>query len=179
MYPTETCYGLGADATNESAIEKVYSVKGREKTKAISIIISDLKMAKKYIEITKDIDLLVKRFMPGPLTLIAQKKPFGLPSNLSKKTIAFRIPANAFALKLIKKLNKPITATSANLSGQKELYKIKDTIQTFSKSKEIALIINSDDLPERKPSTIYDTINKKVLREGDVKEAEIKETLDF
>ena len=173
VYPTETCYGLGADATNPLAVEQIFKVKSRERTKAISIIVSSKEMIKKYAKINKETERLIQRFMPGPLTLIVPKKT-SLPS---KETIAFRIPANAFALKLVQKFNKPITATSANLSGQKEFYTIKDVIKTFSKLKEIAVIINAGNLPERKPSTIFDMVNKKIRREGDIKEAKIKKVL--
>lgn len=172
IYPSESSYGMGADATNGKAVKRIVEIKGRE-NKPISIIVSSLAMAKEYAEIDQLTRRLIKRFMPGRLTLVAKKK--SLPDILSKETIGIRIPPHKFSLLLLRSFGKPITATSANLSGKPQLYKIKDVIKTFSGS--INLIIDAGNLPKRKPSTVFDVINKRVVRKGPIKEKEILKCL--
>ncbi len=163
VYPTETSYGIGADFTNTKAKKRVYVIKQRTEEKRFSVIVDSIKTLKNYAKINKEALMLAKKFMPGPITVIVKRKPRG--------TLAFRIPGNKFAFELAKKYKKPITATSANISGQQPLYKIKDVIRTFDSS--VDLIIGAGNLPLRKPSTIYCTIKKKVLRKGPISEGEI------
>ena len=162
IYPTETSYGLGCDATNENAIKKLYKIKKRNKP--ISIIVADLKMAKKYCIIDDYTKKIIKKFMPGPLTLIVKKK--NLPDILSKETIAFRISSNKIATELSKKSGKPITSTSANISGLSSIYSINKLKKTFDK--KVDLIIDAGNLKKRKASTIYDIKKRKFLRIGDI-----------
>lgn len=169
IYPTETLYGIGADATNDRAVEKVIRIKKRSKAKKISIAFSDLKMAKRYLVITKNAEKLAKAFMPGPLTLIVENR-----GKLRRK-IGFRIPDNAFVRRLIRKLDKPITTTSANISGGRELYRIKDVIKAFGG--KVDLIIDAGNLKKRKPSTVFDVAENKILRKGPVSEKEIRAVL--
>ena len=131
-------------------------------------------MAEKYAVIDPLARRLIKKFMPGRLTLVVRKKKT-LPYILSKETVGFRIPPHAFSLALLKKFGKPITATSANNSGHPPIYRIKDAIKTFS---DADLIIDAGNLPKRKPSTVFDIINRKVLRKGPVKEKGILKYLN-
>jgi len=167
VYPTETCYGLGADATNVKVIKRVYKVKKRPYSKPIHIIVSSLKMMGKYGEITKEIKFLVKKFMPGPLNIVTEKKKT-IPKILNPNDIAFRIPNNHVALKLVQEAKIPITATSANISGQPPLYKIKDVIKTFEN--KVEMILDCGNLKKVKPSTFIDMRSKpRILREGPIK----------
>ena len=169
IYPTETVYGIGADATSDKAVKKVIAVKKRSPSKHIIIAVSDLRMARKYAIITKKVELLAKAFMPGPLTLILESKE---PTrNAARRRIRFRMPDNKFVLSLIRKFGKPITTTSANISGGENLYKIKDIIKTFDG--KVDLIIDAGNIPKRKPSTVFDTIEMKVVREGSISEKQI------
>jgi L-threonylcarbamoyladenylate synthase len=74
IYPTETCYGIGADATNKKSIDKIYEIKNRDTSKPIPILVSNLDMINEYGVLTKKIKLLINKFMPGPLNIITQKK---------------------------------------------------------------------------------------------------------
>ena len=169
IYPTETVYGIGADATSDKAVKKVIAVKKRSPSKHIIIAVSDLRMARKYAIITKKVELLAKAFMPGPLTLILESKE---PTrNAARRRIRFRMPDNKFVLSLIRKFGKPITTTSANISGGENLYKIKDIIKTFDG--KVDLIIDAGNIPKRKPSTVFDTIEMKVVREGSISEKQV------
>lgn len=169
IYPTETCYGIGADATNDAAVQKVIKIKKRSKSKKISIAFCDLKMARQYLIITKNAEKLAKAFMPGPLTLIVESK-----SN-TKNKVGFRIPDNKEVLKIVKKLGKPITSTSANIAGDKEVYRIKDAAKIFDNKTD--LILDGGILKKTKPSTVYDVAENKVLRKGPISEKQIDAVL--
>lgn len=162
IYPTETCYGLGADATNKKAVAKVFRAKGRDADKKIAFAVSSLQMAKKYFMINDESEKLVKAFMPGPLTLVVNGD-------------SFRIPSNKFALELIEKLGRPITATSANLSGQEPIYNADEIISTFAGN--VDLIIDARNLPVRKASTVFDVDSRKILRDGQISEQRIIKVL--
>jgi L-threonylcarbamoyladenylate synthase len=177
VYPTETCYGIGADATNGNAIKKIYKIKNRDEKKPIGVILSDINMAKKYGEVTGKIGILIKKFMPGPLNIITKKKE-GIPDILSKNEIAFRVSSNKVASNLVKKLNLPITATSANKSGQPAIYESKKLIETFKG--RVDMIIDAGDLPQIMPSTCIDMVNEKleIKRIGSISKEDIIKSLD-
>lgn len=166
IFPTETCYGIAADATNPRAVEKVFMAKGRRKEKALSIIVANESMAEKYCKLTPLARRLAKKFMPGPLTLVVKKKS-GLAKNLTTgSTVAFRVPGYSFALKLAKKAGRPITATSANQSGAPPLYDIGDVKMLFSNKAD--LIVDAGNLKKNPPSTLVDATSRppRILREG-------------
>ncbi len=124
-------------------------------------------MMERYGEITKEIRFLVKKFMPGPLSIVTRKKKT-IPKILNPKEITFRIPGHLIALNLVKEFKRPITTTSANISGQPPLYKIKDVIKTFENKVEI--IFDYGNLKKTKPSTFINMKSKpKILREGPIK----------
>ena len=167
IYPTESSYGIGADFNNNEAKKRIYAIKKRAKSKQLSVIAGSLAAIRKYAEIGKDASLLARKFMPGPLTLVVKRKGRG--------TIAFRISSHPFALALAKRYGKPITATSANIAGKKQLYKISDVIKAFGGKAD--LIIDGGDLLLSKPSTIYDIARKKLLRKGPVSGKDIRSAL--
>ena len=167
IYPTETCYGIGADATDVKAIKKIHRVKKRSSSKPIHVIVSSLKIMEKYGEITKEIRFLTKKFMPGPLSIVTRKKKT-IPKILNSKEITFRIPSHHIAFMLVKEAKLPITATSANISNQPPLYKIKDVIKTFEN--KVEMILDYGDLRKVRPSTFVDMKSEpKILREGPIK----------
>lgn len=167
VYPTETSYGLGADYTNKRAIKKIFKIKKRA-DKKLSVIVSSLFVIKKYAIIDEDAEKLVREFMPGPLTLVVKKR--------EKGTIAFRISSNEIAFSIAKKFKKPIIATSANISGLGDNYEIKKIREIFED--KVDLIIDGGNLRKRKPSTIYDVENRKILREGPITEKMINRVLN-
>lgn len=173
VYPTETCYGLGADATNPRAVKKLLQYKGGRRRKPISVAVANQTMAKKYVKINKTAENLYQNFLPGPLTVISQSKgkvTFGLES--ANQTLGIRIPDYPFVLKLIAQFGKPITATSANTSGKKQPYSFLDWQRyTSAKKQSMAnLFLDAGRLPKREPSTVVDTTlhEPKVLRQGTV-----------
>src|SRR3989344_7237171 len=126
LYPTDTLYGLGADAFSDEAVAKVYAIKGRETDKPIHCIVADIEMAEQYAEMSRAAEHLAAAFLPGALTLILSAK--GGPAFGGKKlgsgilhgmdAIGIRIPKNDFCIALAKKFGKPYTTTSANVSGE-------------------------------------------------------------
>jgi len=118
LYPTDTIWGLGCDATNIKAIEKIISLKGRDSSKNLIILVSDIEMLEKYIEFLPSQALSLLNEFKTPLTIIYPKSK-NLPSLLSQdETIGIRIPKHKYCQELIRNFKKPIVSTSANISNQ-------------------------------------------------------------
>lgn len=118
-FPTETVYGLGADATNEIAVKKVYQAKGRPSDNPLIVTVSDEAMMREYAnQVTSDAKKLIDQYWPGPLTILLPVKNNSLPSAVTGglSTVAFRNPADNLTRELIAKLQKPIVGPSANTS---------------------------------------------------------------
>lgn len=174
IYPTETSYGLGANAKNRKAIKRIHAIKKQAKNKPISIIVPSLAVAKKFGKIAGKTEKLIKAFMPGPLTLVVEKrKPVA--KELSREGIAFRISSNTIANDLCRGLGTAITATSANLHGEKPIYSGKKVIKEFAA--KVDLIIDVGELPKRRASTLYGVQKRIILRNGPVREKEIEKVL--
>ena len=119
VYPTETVYGLGADALSETAVLKVYEAKQRLLGKPISVAVSDIEMICGIADVSPFAERFISKFLPGPVTIVLPVKNC-LPGDLSggTGTIGIRYPDHALALELISAFDCPITATSANISGE-------------------------------------------------------------
>ncbi|WP_057896142.1 L-threonylcarbamoyladenylate synthase [Liquorilactobacillus oeni] len=120
-FPTETVYGLGADATNEQAVKRVYLAKGRPSDNPLIVTVSSVEMMKKYVsKISKSAEQLILKYWPGPLTLIFKIKPGALSKVVTGglSTAAFRMPANKVTRALIEAAGVPIVGPSANSSGK-------------------------------------------------------------
>lgn len=158
--PTDTVYGFLADAGNKKAVEKIYKIKKRAKSKPLPVFVKDFKMAKDLAEINKEQEKVLKKKWPGKYTFILKSK-FKNP-NFKKNTIALRIPKYKFLNDLLKKINKPLAQTSVNISGQLPLTKIKDIINQFEN--QDILLIDAGNLPKSKPSTIIDLSGVKIKK---------------
>jgi L-threonylcarbamoyladenylate synthase len=120
-FPTETVYGLGADATNEPAVKRVYLAKGRPSDNPLIVTVSSLKMVERYVAFISPLaHKLIKKYWPGPLTLIFKIKPGSLSSAVTGglSTAAFRMPANDTTREMIELAGIPIVGPSANSSGK-------------------------------------------------------------
>jgi len=174
IYPTETLYGVGVDATNPKAIKKLAEYKDRPLGKPYSIAVTNQKMAQGYVELNKTAKNLYQEFLPGPLTIISKGKGKTAPGVESEEgTLGIRIPDYKLVTTIVKKLGKPITATSANASYKKRPYKISDVLENISDKQKnlIDLIIDAGELPKNNPSTVIDTTpdDAVVLRQGEIK----------
>ncbi len=164
VLPTETMYGLAADATNEKAVARIFKIKRRKESKQLLVIVGNLKMAKEWFHFSRHAAIL-SRFFPAPLTLVVETKKKLAPSLSSSNSIAFRVPAHSFCREVSKKLGKPITATSANISGELAIFSFKTIVQLFGD--EVDLIIDAGTLPRSKPSTIVNCIETPfIVRKG-------------
>ena len=166
--PTDTVYGLLADATNEKAVKKLLKIKKRRAQKPIPIFVKDIKMAKKLALINKNQENFLKKVWPGKVTIVL-KRMGKLPRILfgNKKTIGLRIPDYKIINQLLLIINRPLTGTSANISGKPPSTKIKEVISQFKNQKYLPdLIIDAGNLPKSKPSIVLDlTISPpKILR---------------
>lgn len=173
VFPSDTVYGLLVDATNKNAVKKLIAFKNRPPGKAISIFVSDFKMMKKYVEVSKEKEKLLTELLPGPFTIVLRSKQkvcHELESE--KKTLGVRIPSFNSINQLVKLFNKPVTATSANLSGRSPHYSIESLLKELPQAKKslIDLIVDQGKLPRNKTSTVLDLTRPKlkILRRGDL-----------
>ncbi|MFB6200070.1 MAG: L-threonylcarbamoyladenylate synthase, partial [Candidatus Nanohaloarchaea archaeon] len=120
IFPTETAYGIAADATSPEAVDKVYKAKQRPRSKGLTTIVSSLSQAERYAELSDKEKKLAEKFMPGPLTLVTEKKE-PVPDNLNENFV-FRISSSKLARELASET--PITATSANIAGKETSYSV-------------------------------------------------------
>ncbi len=173
IFPSDTVYGLLVDASNEGAVRKLIAFKNRPPGKAISVFISDLTMLKKFV-LTNDKQLkTIQELIPGPYTVVLNSKhKVSKLLESEKGSLGIRIPDNVFINKLTKKYGRPITATSANLTGRSVHYSINSLIKDLTKQKEqlIDLVVDTGKLPRNKPSTVIDLSGEKIkiLRQGDI-----------
>jgi L-threonylcarbamoyladenylate synthase len=119
LYPTDTIWGIGCDATNETAVDKVFDIKKRPKEKSLIVLVDAVEMLKEYVAITDETEALISSFeLP---TTVIYSNPTGLAANVlnNDKSIAIRIVNHAFCRRLIRDFGKPIVSTSANISGEK------------------------------------------------------------
>lgn len=176
VYPTDTCYGIGCDATNPSAIKKIFKIKGREKNKPLPLIASSLEMIEKYVFMDERAIKLYRAF-PG-ISVALRKKGSDIPDIVNKEKVAFRIPSNEISKKLCELSGKPLVSTSANLSGDPSPYSIEEVKLSLKKSlNQIDLFIDSGILNNNPPSTIVDLVEGKIGRIGSVTEDQIKNLL--
>ena len=167
IYPTDTLYGLGADATNTSAIKKINQIKKRKTP--LSIMIDNIKNIEKYAEYDTKTFEQIKKILPGSFTILLKAKKNNLSylvQNNSDK-IGIRIPNHEFCLQLLKKYKKPIITTSVNIHGTENLNNIEEIEQTFFNINIYEGKVNK----KSKGSTIIDfTSNEpKIVRDGDGK----------
>lgn len=175
IYPTETCYGLGTNPLDREAIEKIRQIKNRPEEKKLSCIAASIEMAEEYCLLSEEERELCEEFMPGPLTLVTEKKD-KVPDLLNDKFV-FRISSNKKARKLSESAEVPVVSTSANLSGAPSPYSIKD-ISRLVKEK-VEYIIDAGELEPTDPSTVLELEDgePKILREGPVSEGQIQKFL--
>jgi L-threonylcarbamoyladenylate synthase len=178
-YPTETFYALGASAFSRKAVGKVYRLKKRDVGKPLSVIASDLDMVKEIsASLPLSFRLLAGEFWPGPLTLVLPAAA-GLPEFLlgPGRTIAVRIPPLPWLRALVREVGQPLTATSANLSGEKELAYPAEVAAVFRG--KVDVIVDGGPAPGGAPSTIVDLTSPepRILRLGTIPEARIRAVL--
>jgi L-threonylcarbamoyladenylate synthase len=173
-FPTDTVYGLGADAFNSVAVQRIYEIKDRSESNPFPLLIADVKQLNALAEPVPELAwFLAKRFWPGGVTLVLSKEDT-VPAHLaSGPTIAVRIPNHPGCLALLEHLAGPLVGTSANVSGQPAALTADEVRQQLGD--RIDLIIDGGRCPGGKESTVVDITREPpvVLRQGIVPSHEI------
>jgi len=166
-FPTDTVYGLGADAFNATAVERIYKIKNRSRHQQLPLLIADVEQLTALANPISGIAwFLTRHFWPGGLTLVLAKTD-ALPAHLaSGATIAVRIPNQHVCLALIKNLGNPIIGTSANISGQPPALTFDEVRQQLAG--KIDFVLNGGKCPGGKESTVVDITHgaPAILRQG-------------
>ena len=170
IFPTETVYGIGGNATSGEVVEKVYLAKHRPRAKAVNILVKNRNEIEKYAQITSDVERkIIDAFMPGPITIILKKNDgFGEGFTQEDNTIGVRIPDNKIALAILKNFKNPLAVTSANKSGKTSGLEVADFIDVFNN--QIDIIIDGGKTPIGVSSTIVKVKEDKIkiLRQGNL-----------
>lgn len=170
IYPTDTCYGAGVDATNPEAVDKLWRYKKERGNKPVLVAVADQAMAQKYGHFTSLAKKIFSQYLPGPVSLVVNGRGLVDPRiESSLGTLGVRVPNHRLILALIKKLNRPLTSTSANVSGQPSPYSIEAILKQANQSL-IDLVIDQGVLPCQPPSTLVEATGKKIkiLRQGQI-----------
>lgn len=175
IFPTETVYGIGAMATSNDAVLKIFDIKGRAGDNPLIVHLSNVDEINKYAYISNNIEKkLINNFMPGPFTLILKKKDI-IPNSVSANldTVGIRIPSNYIANKILSYENIPIAAPSANLSGKPSGTSVSNIIDDFKD--KVDYIIDGGDSLIGLESTVVKVIDNipVILRPGYITKEDI------
>ena len=173
VYPTETCYGVGVDATSAAAVQKLLRYKSKRANKPLSIAVSDKQMAEQYANLNDIAHNIFDNFLPGPITVVASGKNNLAPGVASAQgTIGLRLPDYPLICQAVARFSHPVTATSANVSYKKNPYCLEDILTNTSGKQQqlLGLLVDAGTLPRRKTSTVIDTTlgDIQILRRGEV-----------
>ncbi|MFB6299438.1 MAG: L-threonylcarbamoyladenylate synthase [Halobacteriales archaeon] len=163
IYPTETVYGLGADALDPAAIDRVYELKGRSRDNPLSVAVPDIPTALEYVAATERDRAFMQAFLPGPVTVICEATP-AIPRELTagRDRVGIRIPDHDLALELLEEV-APITATSANRSGTGSVTHPSDLDAELHEA--VAVVIDDGETPGTE-STVVDPGRNEIHRRG-------------
>lgn len=188
--PTDTVYGLATSIKSDTSIKKIFEIKQRDERKAIPVLVNSVDMAKSIAKISKSEMEIVEKVWPGPISILfVKRKKISDALTSGKDTIMLRIPDDKFLNILLKLIGEPITATSANISGEKSFTTAEDLIARFAKEKcqpdiVVKVISYAQKQHKNKPSTLITIIGKgqdttiSVLREGCVSEEQLLHILN-
>jgi len=173
--PTDTVYCLAASLEHQEAIGRIFDIKGRATTKALPVLVADVIQMRQVVEMNPLAEILVRRFMPGGLTLILPRKSV-IPDIVTggRSSVAVRIPGHTLALYIIKAAGAPLTGTSANLSGQGSVREAGDVRTQLGN--RVDMVLDGGCCPGGIESTIVDltTPQPTIVREGAVPQAELE-----
>lgn len=174
-FPTETFYGLAADALNEAALEKIFQIKEREENKPLLLLIPDRSSVAELAEsIPPEAGRLIKKFWPGPLTLVFQARAqiSGMVTGNTGK-IGLRVSSHPVAQALVRAVGRAITATSANVSGQPSLSTAGEV--SHSLGEKLDGILDGGETAGGLGSTVLDISgpDPKIIREGMIRRSEL------
>ena len=177
--PSDTVYGIYANASDEQAVKKIFKIKKRAPEKALSIFVKDIVAARRLAYIDDRKARFLEKVWPGPVTAVFYKKD--VISDLvtgGKETVGLRIPVHSFLRELLNRLDFPLVQTSANISGNEPVMSAEKAREQWKKEKAVALIIDGGEL-NKQPSTIVDFSKNEsiILRSGIITKKELDEML--
>ena len=180
IFPTETVYGIGTNGFDEKSIKKIYELKRRDSNKPISLLVSNMEMVEMVAKDISDLEYkLMRKFWPGPFTIILKKKSI-VPDVLTSNgdTVGVRMPSGEIAKKLIEYAEVPIAAPSANISGKPSGTDINDIMKDFEG--KVDCIIDNGISELGVASTIVKVVDNipYVLREGIITKEQIEEVVN-
>jgi len=156
-FPTETVYGLGADATNERAVASIFEAKGRPTFNPLIVHVASIGAAKALVRFTPEAEKLAQAFWPGGITLVLPRlanSPLSLLVSAGLDTVAIRVPAHPLAQKLLKAAGCPIAAPSAHASGEISPTRAAHVMQSLSHADALALVLDGGSCPLGLESTV-------------------------
>lgn len=176
VFPTETFYGLGANALDPAAVQRVVAIKGRDVRQPIPLLVADVEMLEQLVaEVPPVAHRLIERFWPGPLTLVLPSRG-NLPAPLLNASggVGARVSSHPVATRIVSLLGAPLTATSANPSGLPPARRLAEAESYFSG--QMRLFLDGGELPGRRGSTVVEIAGGeiKVIREGEIPEFELR-----
>lgn len=170
VYPTETVYGLGADASDAAAVERVFETKGRDRSKPLSIGVPTIAGARRYARPSERAIQFMQAFLPGPVTVVVERDP-ALPDIVTagRDRVGVRIPDHEVALALFERVAPiPVTATSANRSGEPSVTQIAELDASLRES--VGAVVDDGPAPGTE-STVVDPERNVVHRRGAMADA--------
>jgi len=174
VYPPETSYGLGCDATNQDAVDNIFQIKKRQREKTLLVVFPNIDMIKIYVSWTPTLQKLADLYWPGPLTIVAPLYHRGSLADgvvADDNTIAFRVSSYPLVFSISDTLGLPLISTSANISAEESSYDVKNIINTFADQEyQPELLIDAGSLPHHSPSTIVrvEGTAVSVIRQGEL-----------
>ena len=172
IFPTDTVYGIGCNPYDANAVKKIYEIKSREKIKSLPVLASSIEIVKQISIIDEFTENIIKKYWPGPLTLILKLKDKNLKKSLNlEDKIAVRIPNSECTLKLLNKCNL-LVGTSANVSGDSSF---TDPQECMKNVKNYDVFVDGGTITSKGESTIIEIENEKIriIREGALKKEDI------
>ena len=179
VFPTETLYGLGADALDEAAVEKVFQLKGRDPRSPIPVLVADQEMLHTLVaQVPTTAQKLIDRYWPGPLTLVLPgQKNIPKPLCNPEGGVGVRISSQPIATLLVNGLGRPLTATSANPSGKEPARTLQEAKTYFAG--RVELFVDGGALTSKSGSTVVEVMKDsiKIIREGELSASELRQVL--
>jgi L-threonylcarbamoyladenylate synthase len=165
VYPTETVYGLGADATDPQAVERVFDLKRRSREKPVSLGVPDVETVREYTRPTERETAFMRQFLPGPVTVVLERADV-VPDVLTagRDRVGVRVPDYDLALALYERASVPVTATSANLSGTGSVCRVAALSDGVRDG--VAAVVDGGETPGGSGSTVVDVSTGEIHRRG-------------
>jgi len=178
VYPTDTVYGIGCDPYNDSAVDRIFKIKGRAEGKPLPILCSSVKHASRIARLNEHAMKLAAQFWPGNLTLIAELVDHKISERITAgtNTIGVRVPNHQYALQLIDKCGGILVGTSANKSGYNSIKNAEEVLKTLQ---GFDILLDGGSTPVGIESTIIDASSANIafIREGSIKRERVAKVL--